>query len=66
MKWIVKFVENHLWFVERSNQFMRGTPRIQYLLRYPIAYVRFMSNAMKMDIKELSLRNTNDTNSSDR
>ena len=66
MKWLVKFVENHLWFVERSNQFMRGTPRFRYLLRYPIAYVRFMSNAMKMDIKELSLRNTNDTNSSDR
>ena len=66
MKWLVKFVENHLWFVEKSNQFMRGTPRIGYLLRYPIAYVRFMSNAMKMDIKELSLRNTNDTNSSDR
>ena len=66
MKFIVKYIENHLWFVERSNQFMRGTPRIQYLLRYPIAYVRFMSNAMKMDIKELSLRNTNDTNSSDR
>jgi len=65
MKWIVKFVENHLWFVERSNQFMRGTPRFQYLLRYPIAYVRFMSNAMRCDIKELSLRNTNDTNSSD-
>ena len=66
MKFIVKYIENHLWFVERSNQFMRGTPRIHYLLRYPIAYVRFMSNAMKMDIKELSLRNTNDTNSSDR
>jgi len=66
MKFIVKFVENHLWFVERSNQFMRGTPRFRYLLRYPIAYVRFMSNAMKMNIKELSLRNTNDTNSSDR
>lgn len=65
MKWIVKFVENHLWFIERSNQFMRGTPRFQYLLRYPIAYLRFMSNAMKSDIKELSLRNTNDTNSSD-
>ena len=66
MKFIVKLVENHLWFVERSNQFMRGTPRFQYLLRYPIAYIKFMSNAMKMDIKELSLRNTNDTNSSDR
>jgi len=66
MKFIVKYIENHLWFVERSNQFMRGTPRFRYLLRYPIAYVRFMSNAMKMDIKELSLRNTNDTNSSDR
>jgi hypothetical protein len=66
MKFIVKFVENHLWFVERSNQFMRGTPRIQYLLRYPLAWVRFMYSAMKMNIKELSLRNTNDTNSSDR
>lgn len=64
MKWIVKYIENHLWFVERSNQFMRGTPRFQYLLRYPIAYVRFMSNAMKMDIKEMSLRNTNTTNDS--
>jgi hypothetical protein len=66
MKWLVKLVENHLWFVERSNQFMRGTPRFRYFLRYPIAYIKFMSNAMKMDIKELSLRNTNDTNSSDR
>ena len=66
MKWIVKYIENHLWFVERSNQFMRGTPRLRYWLRYPIAYVRFMSNAMKMDIKELSLRNTNTDNSSDR
>jgi hypothetical protein len=66
MKFIVKYVENHLWFVERSNQFMRGTHRFRYLLRYPIAYIKFMSNAMKMDIKELSLRNTNDTNSSDR
>ncbi len=65
MKFIVKYIENHLWFVERSNQFMRGTPRFRYILRYPIAYVRFMSNAMKMDIKELSLRNTKRDNDSD-
>jgi len=59
MKFIVKFVENHLWFVERSNQFMRGTPRIHYLLRYPIAWVRFMYSAMGGDTKEFLTRKRN-------
>jgi hypothetical protein len=59
MKWIVKLVENHLWFVERSNQFMRGTPRIHYILRYPLAWVRFMYLAMGRDAKELSLSKRN-------
>lgn len=59
MKWIVKFVENHLWFVERSNQFMKGTPRIEYLLRYPIAWIRFMYSAMGRDAKELTIRKRN-------
>jgi hypothetical protein len=59
MKWIVKFVENHLWFVERSNQFMRGTPRIHYILRYPLAWVRFMYSAMGRDAKEFLTRKRN-------
>ena len=61
MKWIVKFIENHLWFVERSNQFMKGTPRVQYWLRYPIAWVRFMYSAMKWDRKEFLTRKRNRT-----
>ena len=58
MKWIVKFVENHLWFVERSNQFLRGTPRLRYWLRYPIAYSKYMWWSMRWDIQKESVRNS--------
>jgi len=64
MKWIIRYIENHLWFVEHTNAYVKGMP-LKFRLRYPIAYVRFMSNAMKMNIKELSLRNTTNDNDSD-
>lgn len=62
MRWLVRFVENHLWFVERSREYNKGMPRFQYLLRYPIAWIRFMWYAMKT---KSIVRNTTDTNSSD-
>lgn len=64
MKWIVKFVENHLWFVEHTNAYVKGMPRWKFWMRYPIAWVRFMYYAMSWDRKESVLRNTKRNNDS--
>jgi hypothetical protein len=54
MKWIVRFVENHLWFVEHTHALegKRGNRNL-------IAYLRWMYHAMRVDRKELSLRKPN-------
>jgi hypothetical protein len=64
MKWIIRYIENHLWFVEHTNAYVKGMP-LKVRLRYPIAYVRFMFNAMKWNRKESVLRNTKRNNDSD-
>ena len=69
MKFIVKYIENHLWFVERSKTYSKGIGRLEYYSRYPIAYVRYMYHAMNWDRKETVLRNTkrnNDSHSSNK
>jgi hypothetical protein len=69
MKFIVKYIENHLWFVERSKTYSKGIGRLEYYTRYPIAYVRYMYHAMNWDRKETVLRNTkrnNDSHSSNK
>lgn len=64
MKFIIRYIENHLWFVERTKLYMKGTPRMIYYMRYPIAYVRYMYYAMEFDRKEKTLRNTNNDSDS--
>jgi hypothetical protein len=41
-----KFIENHKFFVKISPSFMEGTPRLEYYLRYPIVYLKFMYSMM--------------------
>ena len=64
MKFIIRYIENHLWFVERTKLYTTGMNPILRLVKYPIAYVRYMYYAMNWDRKERTLRNTNSTNDS--
>lgn len=47
---VKKIIELHRFFVKESYWYMKGTPRIPYYLKYPIAYIKFMWNSLQ-DIK---------------
>ncbi len=50
MNIIKEIIQNHKFFVDSSNDFMRhmkGRNRWKYVLRYPIAYIRFQYYAIK-------------------
>ena len=53
MKWIVRFVENHLWFVEHTYA-LEGKRGWRFLI-----WVKWMYHAMKWDRKEQTLRKPN-------
>ena len=57
-KFIIRYIENHLWFVERTKLYTIGMNPLLRLVKYPIAYVRYMYYAMSWDRKESVLRNT--------
>lgn len=37
-----KIIYLHKFFVTESPSYMKGTNKVKYYLRYPIAYVKFM------------------------
>lgn len=39
---IEQFKSNHKFFIKESYNYMKGTNRISYYLKYPFAYLKFM------------------------